>query len=173
MNWIGLVFLMDVLIISIEGGEEYCEKGEINFIGGDIKTLTFTTFQACKEECAKTDGCVALTKNANICYLKNKDHAAEIADPMAISARMSCYEEDYCLKKGIHLNGGDISIAFTTVQACKEECAKTEGCVAFTTAAGTNNRCWLKYKGHAAESASATAISARMSCYEGNLRLTR
>ena len=65
--------------------------------------------------------------------------------------------------------GGDIkNIAFTTVQACKEECDKTEGCVAFTTAAGTYNKCYLKNKDHAAESAYALAISARMSCYEGN-----
>ena len=64
--------------------------------------------------------------------------------------------------------GGVIkNIAFTTVQACKEECAKTEGCVAFTTAAGTNHRCNLKNQDHGAESANAKTISARMSCYEG------
>ena len=67
------------------------------------------------------------------------------------------------------MSGGDIKrVAFTTVQACKEECAKTEGCVAFTTEAGTYNRCWLKNKDHAAESANAISISVRMSCYEGN-----
>ena len=72
------------------------------------------------------------------------------------------------MKKGIGLLGGDIKdIAFTTVQACKEVCAKTEGCVAFTTAAGTYNKCYLKNKDHGAESASGVAISARMSCYEG------
>ena len=60
-------------------------------------------------------------------------------------------------------------MAFTTVEACKEECTKTEGCVAFTTAAGTNNKCWLKNKDHAVESTYAIAISARMSCYEGNI----
>ena len=66
--------------------------------------------------------------------------------------------------------GGDIKeITFTTVQACKEECAKTEGCVAFTTAAGTNNKCYLKNKDHGAEDAHAIATSARMSCYAGNL----
>ena len=66
------------------------------------------------------------------------------------------------------MTGGDIgNIAFTTVQTCKEECAKTEGCVAFTTVAGTGNKCYLKNKDHRAESASAIAISARMSCYEG------
>ena len=58
-------------------------------------------------------------------------------------------------------------MAFTTVQACKEECAKTEGCVAFTTAAGTENVCYLKNRDHAAESANPTAVSVRMSCYEG------
>ena len=66
--------------------------------------------------------------------------------------------------------GGDIKeITFTTVQACKEECAKTEGCVAFEAAAGTVNKCRLKNKDHGAEDADATAISARMSCYAGNL----
>ena len=66
------------------------------------------------------------------------------------------------------MHGGGIkNIAFTTVQACKEECAKTEGCVAFTTAAGTVNKCKLKNKDHDAETAWAIAISARMSCYEG------
>ena len=66
--------------------------------------------------------------------------------------------------------GGDIKeIAFTTVQACKDECATTEGCVAFEAAAGTQNKCRLKNKDHGAEDAGATAISARMSCYEGNL----
>ena len=56
---------------------------------------------------------------------------------------------------------------FTTVQACKEECAKTEGCVAFTTEAGTVNECKLKNKDHGAESARALAMSTRMSCNEG------
>ena len=65
--------------------------------------------------------------------------------------------------------GGNIKpyIAFTTVQACKEECAKTVGCVAFVTAAGTNNKCYLKNKDHGAESANELTMSARMSCYEG------
>ena len=65
--------------------------------------------------------------------------------------------------------GGGIlkNIAFTTVQACKDECAKTEGCVALSTAAGTYNGCYLKNKDHSAEGASEVAISARMSCYEG------
>ena len=64
--------------------------------------------------------------------------------------------------------GGDIKdIAFTTVQACKEECAKTEGCVAFTTLAETYNGCYLKNKDHGAERAQGVVISVRMSCYEG------
>ena len=41
--------------------------------------------------------------------------------------------------------------------------------MAFTTAAGTNNKCYLKNMNHGAESAHSTAISARMSCYAGNL----
>ena len=60
-------------------------------------------------------------------------------------------------------------MAFTTIEACKEECTKTEGCVAFTTVAGTSNKCHLKRKDHAAEAPNAIAISARMSCYEGNI----
>ena len=72
------------------------------------------------------------------------------------------------MKKGFDLYGGDIKhVSFTTVQACKEECAKTGGCAAFTTSAGTVNLCLLKNKDHATESASATSISARMGCYEG------
>ena len=80
--------------------------------------------------------------------------------------------DGYCEKKGIDLLAGDIkTIAFTTLQACKEECAKTKGCVAFTTEAGTYNKCWLKKKGHAAESPNhPITISARMSCYEGNIK---
>ena len=60
-------------------------------------------------------------------------------------------------------------MSFTTVQACKEECAKTEGCVAFSTAAGTDNKCYLKNKDHDAESVKARSISAKMSCYEGTI----
>ena len=72
----------------------------------------------------------------------------------------------------MNLWGGDIkNITFTTVQACKEECAKTEGCVAFTTDAGTVNQCFLKNKTHGAESASVISTSARMSCYEGKTQL--
>ena len=80
--------------------------------------------------------------------------------------------DGYCENKGINLWGGNIkTIAFTTVQACKEECAKTEGCVAFETIAGKYNRCFLKKKGHAAESPNhPITISARMSCYEGNIK---
>ena len=74
------------------------------------------------------------------------------------------------MKKGIGLTGGGIkNIAFTTVQACKEECAKTEGCVAFSTAAGTDNKCYLKNKDHDAESVKARSISAKMRCYEGTI----
>ena len=66
--------------------------------------------------------------------------------------------------------GGDIKImTFTTVQACKEECAKTKGCVAFVTSAGRYNKCYLKKKDHNSESVATTAISARMSCYEGEV----
>ena len=72
------------------------------------------------------------------------------------------------MKKGFNLDGGFIkNMAFTTVEACKGECAKTEGCVAFTTRAGTKNKCNLKNESHAAESGMSIAISARMSCYEG------
>ena len=39
--------------------------------------------------------------------------------------------------------------------------------MAFTTAAGTYNGCYLKNKDHAAESAGALTISVRMSCYGG------
>ena len=66
--------------------------------------------------------------------------------------------------------GGDIKqVSFTTVEACKEECAKTKGCVAFTTRAGRYNECYLKKKDHNSESTATTAISARMSCYEGEV----
>ena len=41
--------------------------------------------------------------------------------------------------------------------------------MAFTTLAGTINLCYLKNKDHAAESAVVIAISARMSCYKGNI----
>ena len=69
-------------------------KKQINLANGDIKNTAFTTVQACKEECAKTEGCVAFTTGStkNICYLKNKDHGAESAQAVATSARMSCYE---------------------------------------------------------------------------------
>ena len=39
--------------------------------------------------------------------------------------------------------------------------------MAFTTAAGTDNRCYLKNKDHGAETAKEIYISVRMSCYEG------
>ena len=75
-----------------------------------------------------------------------------------------------CEKRGIGLPGGLIKqVSFTTVQACKEECAKTEECAAFVTSPGRQNKCRLKNKDHGVERAEATAISARMSCYEGNL----
>ena len=55
--------------------------------------------------------------------------------------------ETFCRKVGFHLHGGNIkNIPFTTVQACKEECANTEGCVAFVTNAGTVNKCYLKLR---------------------------
>ena len=76
-----------------------------------------------------------------------------------------------CEQIGIDLWGGDIKvIPLTTVQACKEECAKLEGCVAFTTAAGSYNKCWLKNGNHHAESRHSACISARMSCYEQGIK---
>ena len=73
--------------------------------------------------------------------------------------------DNVCWRKGFNLGVGNIkSVTFTTVQACKEECAKTEGCVAFTTVAGTYNKCYLKKKTHAAETANVLTISSFMSC---------
>ena len=147
--------------------------------GGGIKNIAFTTVQACKEECAKTEGCAAFTTVAgtgNKCYLKNKNHEAERAAQKAISARMSCYKDDICLKRGFAWSGGDIkSLAFTSLEACKEECAKTEGCVAFTTQAGTGNTCWLQNQSYNGLFEGKSYISALMNCYTkvtGNLLLT-
>ena len=134
--------------------------------------MAFTTIKACKEECTKTEGCVAFTTVAgtnNKCHLKQMGHAAESPNVKAISVRMSCYKDDYCLKRGLDMTGGDMkSVAFTTLEACKEECAKTEGCVAFTTEAGTNNKCYLKNQSYDAEvSGGERYISASMNCYAG------
>ena len=75
--------------------------------------------------------------------------------------------DHHCWKKGIALPGGDIKhVSFTTVQACKEECAKTKGCVAFETLAGTENKCYIKNEAHAEEKSNPTSTSARMSCYK-------
>ena len=106
----------------------------------------------------------------NRCFLKNKDHCAESDAPKYISVRMSCYKYHYCLKKGIGLktSGGIKSTPFTTIEACKDECAKTEKCVAFSTSAGTVNLCRLKNKYCGTEKAGGTKISAFMSCYAGN-----
>ena len=77
--------------------------------------------------------------------------------------------DHYCWKKGFRLPGRDIKdTAFTTVQACKEECAKTEGCVAFTTEAGTFNKCWLKNEDYGVETADVLSISSLMSCIGNN-----
>ena len=70
---------------------EYCAKQGVALIGGNIKSMPFTTLTACEEECARTDGCVAFTKSStNTCNIKNKDHAAEVADAATTSVRMSC-----------------------------------------------------------------------------------
>ena len=174
----GILFVLKLQVGDLDFIPElYCEKGGISFEGDSLKQTTFTTVQACKEECANTKGCTAFTTVAgtvNECRLKNKDHGAESADPNSISARMSCYEDHHCWKKGISLPGGVIkNILFTTVEACKEECAKTEGCVAFATNAGAANECRLKNKDHGAESAGPNSISARMSCYEDHYCLKK
>ena len=81
--------------------------------------------------------------------------------------------DHHCWKKGINLSNMPIkTMPFTTVQACKEECAKTEGCVAFTTQAGTTNKCRLRDKDHNTESSNLISVSARMSCYEGKVNCT-
>ena len=75
------------------------------------------------------------------------------------------------MRKNLDLNGGIIkNMAFTTVQACKEECAATEACVAFVIQ--ESNICYTKHKGHAAESTNSRMTSARMSCFEGRLTST-
>ena len=155
----------------------YCWKKGFSLPGGEIKSIPFTTIEACKEECAKTEGCVAFNTVAGIdnrCYLKNKDHGAESKASKSISVRMSCYKDHYCLKKGIRFkSGGDISkkTPFTTIEACKDECAKTKGCAAFITTAGTDNMCRLKNKHYGKdgkEQADGIKITAFMSCYAGN-----
>lgn len=66
------------------------------------------------------------------------------------------------------MHAGDImTTPFTTVEACKEDCANKEGCVAFSTAAATDNGCHLRNKEHHEEGPFAITISVRMSCYEG------
>ena len=82
------------LILIVDFLDTYCLKKEIDLLGGTINMVSSTTVQACKEECAKTEGCVAFSTSTshNLCYLKNKDHGAESADTATISARMSCYE---------------------------------------------------------------------------------
>ena len=78
---------------------------------------------------------------------------------------MCCPLGHLCWMKGFSMSGGDIgNKAFTTVQACKEYCAMTEGCVAFVTTAGTENKCWLKNKQHGIEVANPIGISVRMNC---------
>ena len=79
------------------------------------------------------------------------------------------------MKKDINLGSMNIKHIFvTTVHACKEECAKTEGCVAFVTLAGSYNNyysCWLKNKTQGAEVAYLGTSTARMSCYEGKANI--
>ena len=91
---------MTVWILLLVSSDGYCEKKGIDLYYGNIKTISFTTVQACKEECAKTEGCVAFKTKVNLCYLKNKDHVAESASATAISARMSCYEGNIEPMKG-------------------------------------------------------------------------
>ena len=69
---------------------EYCAKQGIALIGGDIKSMPFTTLTACEEECARTDGCVAFETSPTKCYIKNKEHAVEVASAASTSVRMSC-----------------------------------------------------------------------------------
>ena len=76
------------------------------------------------------------------------------------------------MKKGINLSGGDIkNIIFTTIAKCKDECKKSDGCVAFVTKAGTDNKCYLKSKDHGEESSDSISISSRLACYVGELSM--
>ena len=140
--------------------------------GDSFKQTNFTTVQACKEDCATTKGCTVFVANfANqTCFLKGGYRGVEETANNVTSGRMSCYKDHYCLKKGIGLktSGGIKSTPFTTIEACKDECAKTEKCVAFSTSAGTVNLCRLKNKYCGTEKAGGTKISAFMSCYAGN-----
>ena len=60
--------------------------------GGDIKSMPFTTLSACEEECTRTYGCVAFETSTtkSKCYIKNKEHAVEVASAASTSVRMSC-----------------------------------------------------------------------------------
>ena len=70
-----------------------------------------------------------------------------------------------CLKKGIDVRNDNMKkVAFTTVEACKEKCAKTEGCATFVTAAGTDNHCYLREDGD--EEPNSLTIFGRMSCFQ-------
>ena len=77
--------------------DTYCLKKGIRLKAGAIKWLSYTTNQACKEECGKTKGCVAFSTVAEQCRLKNKTHEAETSTKEVISARMSCYEGNHHL----------------------------------------------------------------------------
>ena len=87
---------------------------------------------------------------------------------MTLKSTKTQFTGHHCWKRGIDFSGGLIKLfGFTTLQACQEECAKTDRCVAFEAIAGAINECRLKDKNHGADTTNALAISAKMRCYEG------
>ena len=79
---------------------------------------------------------------------------------------MSCYKDYPCWKKGFKFLGDSFkSSLFSTVDDCRADCVQTEGCVAFSTRAGTENKCLLfKSDTSLEEAADPIAISVRLSC---------
>jgi len=72
-----------------------------------------------------------------------------------------------CYLKETDLYGGDISCTdtFTSVVNCKNTCAATSGCVAFTTVQDASQRCCLKNSNYGAPSTLDYCTSGYMNCF--------
>ncbi|KAH5515347.1 hypothetical protein HBI24_004880 [Parastagonospora nodorum] len=57
-----------------------------DYFGGDLKSSTADTFEACLLDCDKTDGCISVSYQGSACYMKNETKTA-VAAPLVTTAK--------------------------------------------------------------------------------------
>lgn len=136
-----------------------CPKQEknIDFSGNDLKRVEGLTNAQCCDECGKTDKCAAYSyvetdwNGKSGCYLKTSSAGRRAKDGVVSAELLVAPPPDKCPKqeKNVDYVGNDLkTVRDVSNGQCCDECAKTNGCAAYTWLARDwdgKSSCFLKW----------------------------